>query len=255
MQLIGGDGIGITAAQAAAVSSVGTVFKGNTTIKSFNELSKFNITVLPSACFNGCTSLKNIDTSLITSLKNQQVFNGCASLESVNLSNCTYIGANAFCNCASLSSVGSLEKVTSIGQYGVFQNCSSLKIDLYLPNLTTLNGTFEGSGILNVVSLGTVTTMSSTFYQCKSLKTVTLPATLQSLTGQTFNGCTSLLWVKLLSTSVVTLSLNYCFSGTNNCPIYVPDDLVDAYKVATNWSSYASRIFSLTQFAIDFPNG
>ena len=41
----------------------------------------------------------------------------------------------------------------------------------------------------------------------------------------------------------------------NNYNIYVPDASVSAYKVATNWSAYASRIFSLTQFNIDFPNG
>jgi len=32
------------------------------------------------------------------------------------------------------------------------------------------------------------------------------------------------------------------FDSTNNCQIYVPAASVDAYKAATNWSSYASRI-------------
>jgi len=30
--------------------------------------------------------------------------------------------------------------------------------------------------------------------------------------------------------------------NTNNCPIYVPSASVNAYKTATNWSTYASRI-------------
>ena len=50
-----------------------------------------------------------------------------------------------------------------------------------------------------------------------------------------------------------TLGAN-AFNNTT-CKIYVPDASVSAYKAATNWSTYASRIFSLTQFAIDFPNG
>jgi len=32
------------------------------------------------------------------------------------------------------------------------------------------------------------------------------------------------------------------FYDTNNCPIYVPAASVDAYKSASGWSAYASRI-------------
>lgn len=32
---------------------------------------------------------------------------------------------------------------------------------------------------------------------------------------------------------------------------YVPDDLVDAYKTATNWSSYASFIYPLSEYTGD----
>jgi hypothetical protein len=32
------------------------------------------------------------------------------------------------------------------------------------------------------------------------------------------------------------------FADTNDCPIYVPADSVDAYKAAENWSQYAKRI-------------
>jgi len=35
---------------------------------------------------------------------------------------------------------------------------------------------------------------------------------------------------------------NNAFYATNNCPIYVPAASVNAYKTATNWKSYASRI-------------
>jgi hypothetical protein len=36
------------------------------------------------------------------------------------------------------------------------------------------------------------------------------------------------------------------FNDTNNCPIYVPSESVETYKAASNWSSYASRIQSIT---------
>ncbi|MFZ2756302.1 MAG: hypothetical protein WAY93_05495, partial [Atopobiaceae bacterium] len=69
-----------------------------------------------------------------------------------------------------------------------------------------------------------------------------------------FNGCTSLQYVVCNATTPPTITSN-TFTSSNNCKIYVPDDSVASYKAATNWSTYASRIFSLTQFAIDFPNG
>lgn len=41
---------------------------------------------------------------------------------------------------------------------------------------------------------------------------------------------------------------------TNDCPIYVPDESVDAYMTATNWSELADRIKPMSEFLIDFPN-
>ena len=35
----------------------------------------------------------------------------------------------------------------------------------------------------------------------------------------------------------------YVFNSTNNCPIYVPCESVNAYKTADIWSNYASRIY------------
>jgi hypothetical protein len=32
------------------------------------------------------------------------------------------------------------------------------------------------------------------------------------------------------------------FAYTNNCPILVPASSLNAYKTATNWSKYASRL-------------
>ena len=45
------------------------------------------------------------------------------------------------------------------------------------------------------------------------------------------------------STEPPTLSNKNAFSGIpNDCVIYVPAASVDAYKTATNWSNYASKI-------------
>lgn len=57
-----GDGTGITTAQAAAVTSIGTWFKGNTVIETFDEFEKFTgVTSITTSTFEDCTNLKNID--------------------------------------------------------------------------------------------------------------------------------------------------------------------------------------------------
>ena len=223
-----------------------------TTITFNSELSELSDSV-----FNNCQSLKTFDICKITNIPNS-AFSGCTSLETIDLTNVTYIGDEAFYNCSSLKNIGSLTNITHIGDYGAFYNCSLLSIDLNLPNLEYIgNGvTFGNSGITSVSDLGTtITELCHTFNGCTKLKTVILNANIISIKDNTFTNCSSMEWIKLLATSVISLPDSYTFANTNNCLFYVPDDLVASYKTATNWSTYASRIFSLTQFAIDFPNG
>ena len=228
-------------------------FQGCTALTSVGDTS--GITVINQCTFNGCSKLVNIDTSNVTTINDGRAFTDCTSLKSVNLQNCTSIGSNAFLNCTSLESLGDTSKVTYIGQYQTFDNTSNLKIDFNFPSLQTIAGSCINSGFTNVVNCGTVTSMDSTFKGCNNLKTVVFPETCATLGGSILGDCSSLIWVKVMYNGIASLTASFGFSNTNNCKIYVPDASVAAYKTATNWSSYASRIFSLTQFAIDFPNG
>ena len=49
--------------EAAAVSSIGTVFQNNTKIKSFDELTKFKGSLLRSGMFQGCTNIQFVSVS------------------------------------------------------------------------------------------------------------------------------------------------------------------------------------------------
>ena len=44
-------------------------------------------------------------------------------------------------------------------------------------------------------------------------------------------------------------------TGNYTLEVDVPDDAVDTYKAASGWSGFATRIFPMSQFATDFPNG
>lgn len=78
-------------------------------------------------------------------------------------------------------------------------------------------------------------------FACDNLTTVTIPSTVTSIGYKAFASCPKLTNLTIKATNPPTLEgdmLNY----SNNCIIYVPSASVDAYKAATNWSTYASRI-------------
>jgi len=109
--------------------------------------------------------------------------------------------------------------VTSIGT-NAFLNCTELQ-KITIPNSVTSIGiqAFNGCGFRNIIIPSSVTSIDMlSFNNCQSLRTVTIEATIPP-----------------------TLS-RYVFDGTNNCIFYVPSASVDAYKTASRWSDYASRI-------------
>lgn len=79
------------------------------------------------------------------------------------------------------------------------------------------------------------------FDGCTSLKEVTIGSGVTKISYFAFQNCSSLTSITILAATPPTVYTN-TFTNTNNCPIYVPAESVDAYKTATNWSSYASRI-------------
>jgi hypothetical protein len=148
-------------------------------------------------------------------------FYNCSSLTSINIPNSvTSIDGHAFAECYSLKSIDIPNSVTSIGSQ-TFYNC------------TGLTSCTMGSG---VTSIG-----ENAFAYCRSLTSINIPDSVTSIAEQAFYTCTSLTSVTVEAITPPTLGVK-AFDSTNNCPIYVPCDSVDAYKAASRWSSYASRI-------------
>ena len=156
-------------------------------------------------------------------------------------SNVFSIGNSAFNVCSSLTSV-SFPKATSIGDWA-FQYCSSLT-SVSIPNATSIgSNAFNNCRELTSVSFPVATSIGTfAFYSCSSLTSLSFPE-VTSIDTYAFNSCSALttLYIGTESNTVCTLSSkNAIPSSVTN--IYVPANLVDSYKSATNWSSYADKI-------------
>ena len=149
-------------------------------------------------------------------------FSSCDRLTSVDIPNSvTKIGNDAFYCCTSLTSVNIPSGVTSI-DIRTFQGCTSLT-SIDIPNgVTSINGWYAFQG-------------------CTSLSSVTIPSGVTFIDDYAFENCRGLTSVTVNATTPPALGRDV-FYDTNNCPIYVPAASVDAYKSASGWSAYASRI-------------
>ena len=112
---------------------------------------------------------------------------------------------------------------------------------------TSVGGDKYGNSAITKVNYipSGITSLANAFYGYKSL--VNAPEIPSGVTDMryTFGGCTSLKEVTFLHTTPPTYS--YTLYGCSELEsIYVPDEAVDAYKTATGWSQFASKIKPLS---------
>lgn len=141
----------------------------------------------------------------------------------------TNIGMYAFAGCANLSTAD-FPAVTNIG-IAAFGECTGL---------TTINFPVAAS------------IYASAFAYCIGLTTINFPAA-QSIDVVAFQSCTGLTALILRNTEqVCTLSNTNAFTSTpiksGTGYIYVPAALVDSYKAATNWTTYADQIRAIEDY-------
>ena len=149
-----GDSVGITTAQAKN-TNVGTMFKSNTSITSFDEFHAFPQTLQNSAFF-GCTNLQSIDLSQAIYI-HKSVFKDCTSLVmDINCPNLIQIDKEAFRNSGvkNVLNLGSIRWMDdtfygcnidtaiipeSVAEYlGPFRNGSVTKLTINEENLISL---------------------------------------------------------------------------------------------------------------------
>ena len=238
-----------------------------------------SVTSIGKYAFYGCTGLSSITIPDSVTSIDEYAFSGCTGLTSISISNSlATISDGIFMNCSGLTSITIPDSVTRIGcyssyhsqsPYGPFYGCSNLT-SITIPNSVTIigDGAFMRCTALTAITIPNSVKIigDSAFYACSGLMSVTIPNSVTSIGGEAFYSCTGLSSITIPES--VTAIGSYLFGGecyyleeitimATNPPlldgklgnylgsltaIYVPSESVDAYKSATNWSDYASKI-------------
>ena len=166
-----------------------------------------------------------------------------SKISNIDLNGVTEIRDYAFASTSGYTSITIPPSVTTFGRYAFtsVSGLNSVTID-YASNAIVGGYQFTGSSITSL-TIGSHPTVigQNMFQKCTKLRTLVIPSNISSINNYAFSGCTGLISITVESATPPTLGYGV-FDSTNNCPIYVPPESVDAYKAASNWSKYASRI-------------
>lgn len=188
----------------------------------------------------------------ITKLGGYNFYNN-QDLQTVSMPNVTDVGNYVFmCNgddgCYSNIREIHLPSATSIGK-GAFDSCRRLAT-LDVPNVTDLRGgrAFSGCSSLKKLILPKLTYYNLQSFRADRKPPIVLLDILGSSGTSSDLSLVDLSSLKYLvircETGVVSLD-SKIIGGVN---IYVPDALVESYKTATNWSTYAEQIHPLSEY-------
>ena len=185
--------------------------------------------------YSGYYYVKLIDRSISGAYTNEIVtiigsyaFRSCSKLTTANFPAATSIGNSAFESCSALTAAD-FQAATSIGD-SAFQYCSAL----------------TAADFQAATSIG-----DSAFYSCPKLTTADFQAATR-IGRSAFQSCSKLNTLILRSGTMATLYNTNAFSNTpissGTGYIYVPAALVDSYKAASKWSTYANQIRAIEDY-------
>ncbi len=170
-------------------------------------------------------------------------FLGCQALTAIDLPNVTQVKRNAFEACKLLRTTN-LPKVTDLGS-GAFTTSAIQQADF--PLVTTMEGgCFEKATNLTSANLPLVTSLPIDSFRLSTIQTADFGA-VTNINRTAFTDCLNLETLIIRTPSVCVISdISIALRGSKIASgtgyIYVPDNLVDSYKAATNWVALANQI-------------
>ena len=81
-----------------------------------------------------------------------------------------------------------------------------------------------------------------------NLLSIIIPENVVSMSWNSIRNNPKLEYIKLLPSSVISMAGGNGLALTNDCPVFVPDELVESYKTAQYWSQYANRFRGFSEF-------
>lgn len=177
------------------------------------------------------------------------VFSSCYNLEVVILPKLSSLSSREFSNCYKLKTFDATNVTRLDGSY-IFNYCFSLN-DLNLLNVTSVSNNALADTGLGMIILPSATSIGT--YTGSGARTSTIDLSKKiTISGNMFNTAYSLVHLILRSDTLCSLSATSAFTNTPIANglgwIYVPSSLVESYKTASNWSTYANQIVSLDEY-------
>ena len=226
-----GDGE-LSNAEAAAVTSLGEIFKGNTEIKAFNELQYFvGINEINKYAFSGCTNLESVVLPKNVTTLSPRIFEQCDKLRELHIpASVTSI------NDAIIRGADGIEQLTVDENNPVFDsrnNCNAV--------IETKTNTLIVGCNTSVIPNGIEAIGVKAFRDMTKLFSVIIPNSVTTIGDNAFDGCDRLTSVTVGNKTPFTISESV-FSNCSNATLYVPAGSKAAYEEASVWKEFKEII-------------
>ena len=222
------------------------MFYGCSSLTSVPQLNTAKVTNM-SYMFEGCTSLTSIpelDTANVTNMS--RMFNRCQNLITIPLLNTSNVTDMyyMFNNCLKLTTIPLINTSSATDMSYMFSNCNNLTSipPLDTHNVRDMSFMFQRCHLLTKVDItytDNFDSWDSTFWDCHSLIKFIIRnmGNAPVIQTHTFANCYHF---------TGTVNSTYNPNGLKDGRIYVPDNMVNTLKSATNWSKYADIIVPLS---------